>query len=95
MAMSSGDRGGVASTPNVTPLIDAMLVLLIIFMVVTPLMARGKEVPLPATRHHSQEKDKLQPVVALDVRSADLVSTHAARGPLPSEVTSEITDLVE
>jgi len=51
---------------NVTPLVDVVLVLLIIFMVVTPLMARGKEVPLPQTRHHSQEKDKLQPVVALD-----------------------------
>jgi biopolymer transport protein ExbD len=51
---------------NVTPLVDVVLVLLIIFMVVTPLMARGKEVPLPATRNHSQEKDKLQPVVALD-----------------------------
>lgn len=36
-----------------------------------------------------------QPSVALDVRSADLVSTHAARGPLPADVTSEITELVE
>jgi len=41
MAMSSGDRGGVASTPNVTPLIDVMLVLLIIFMVVTPALLAG------------------------------------------------------
>lgn len=52
---------------NVTPLVDVVLVLLIIFMVITPLMARGREVPaLPKTRNHSQEKDKLQPVVALD-----------------------------
>ena len=51
---------------NVTPLVDVCLVLLIIFMVVTPLMARGKEVPLPQTRNHSKEKDKLQPVVAID-----------------------------
>lgn len=36
-----------------------------------------------------------QPAVALDVRSADLVSTHAARAPLPSDVTSEITELME
>lgn len=33
--------------------------------------------------------------VALEVRSADLVSTHAARGPLPAEVTSAITEVVE
>jgi hypothetical protein len=50
---------------NVTPLVDVCLVLLIIFMVITPLMARGKEVPLPKTRYHSEEKDKLQPVVSV------------------------------
>ena len=51
---------------NVTPLVDVCLVLLIIFMVVTPLMARGKEVKMPLTEHHLTEKDKLQPVVAID-----------------------------
>jgi biopolymer transport protein ExbD len=52
---------------NVTPLVDVMLVLLIIFMVLAPLMARGRNVPsLPAIRNFSSEKDKLQPVVALD-----------------------------
>jgi len=41
MAMSSSSGGGVASTPNVTPMIDVMLVLLIIFMVVTPALLAG------------------------------------------------------
>src|SRR5688500_7392955 len=42
MAMSSGGGGGaVQSTPNVTPMIDVMLVLLIIFMVVTPQLPAG------------------------------------------------------
>ena len=41
MAMSSGGGGGVQSTPNVTPMIDVMLVLLIIFMVVTPQLLAG------------------------------------------------------
>jgi biopolymer transport protein ExbD len=41
MAMSTGGGGGVASTPNVTPMIDVMLVLLIIFMVVTPALLAG------------------------------------------------------
>jgi biopolymer transport protein ExbD len=50
---------------NVTPLVDVCLVLLIIFMVITPLMARGKEVKLPETEHHSEEKDKLQPVISV------------------------------
>jgi biopolymer transport protein TolR len=41
MAMSAGSSGGVQSTPNVTPMIDVMLVLLIIFMVVAPALMAG------------------------------------------------------
>jgi biopolymer transport protein ExbD len=41
MAMTTGGKGAVQSTPNVTPMIDVMLVLLIIFMVVTPQLLAG------------------------------------------------------
>ena len=41
MAMAAGSGGGVQSTPNVTPMIDVMLVLLIIFMVVAPALMAG------------------------------------------------------
>jgi biopolymer transport protein ExbD len=51
---------------NVTPLVDVCLVLLIIFMVITPLMSRGKEVKLPKTEFHYSRKDKMQPVVGVD-----------------------------
>jgi biopolymer transport protein TolR len=51
---------------NVTPLVDVCLVLLIIFMVILPMLARGKEVPLPQTEHHSKDKDTRQPIVAID-----------------------------
>ncbi|HMA02467.1 MAG TPA: biopolymer transporter ExbD [Gemmatimonadaceae bacterium] len=48
MAMStSGTGGGVASSPNVTPMIDVMLVLLIIFMIVTPLINAGFQAQPP------------------------------------------------
>jgi biopolymer transport protein ExbD len=47
MAMSSGPGGSVASTPNVTPMIDVMLVLLIIFMVVTPQLLAGFDADPP------------------------------------------------
>jgi biopolymer transport protein TolR len=42
---------------NVTPLVDCVLVLLIIFMVVTPMLQRGVDVRLPRTRHHQSEND--------------------------------------
>ena len=47
MAMSTGGGGGVHSTPNVTPMIDVMLVLLIIFMIVTPLINSGFQAQPP------------------------------------------------
>jgi biopolymer transport protein TolR len=56
MAMTGGDRGGIRSEINVTPLVDVVLVLLIIFMVVTPMLQKGKPVVLP--RSHSIDKDK-------------------------------------
>jgi len=54
------------SEMNVTPLVDVCLVLLIIFMVIMPLLARGKEVPLPKTRNHSESVDKNQPIIAIN-----------------------------
>lgn len=42
---------------NVTPLVDVVLVLLIIFMVVTPMIAAGVAVDLPKTKHHARKPD--------------------------------------
>ena len=47
MGMSGGGGGGFASEINVTPMVDIMLVLLIIFMVVTPFLQQGITVALP------------------------------------------------
>lgn len=44
------NRGGFMAEINVTPFVDVMLVLLIIFMVTAPLMTQGLEVDLPKTR---------------------------------------------
>jgi biopolymer transport protein TolR len=49
--------GQVRSEINVTPFVDVVLVLLIIFMVVTPMLQRGVDVPLPFTLHHGEKKD--------------------------------------
>jgi len=48
---SGGGRGEVTSDINVTPMADVMLVLLIIFMVVTPMLQKGAPVEMAKTRN--------------------------------------------
>ena len=51
MGAGTYKRGGYVAEINVTPFVDVMLVLLVIFMVTAPMMSEGLEVDLPKTRH--------------------------------------------
>lgn len=71
MGMSSGGSSrsrAVVSEINVTPLVDVMLVLLIMFMVTTPLMQQGIEVELPKTAASgvAPKEDPVVLVIAAD-----------------------------
>ena len=50
-------KGQVRAEINVTPLVDVVLVLLIIFMVITPMIVRRVSVDLPVTSHHDRKND--------------------------------------
>jgi biopolymer transport protein TolR len=50
MAFETGQRGSLVSQINVTPLVDVMLVLLIIFMVTAPIIQQGVQVSLPKVK---------------------------------------------
>lgn len=65
---AAAEQAPVKSEINVTPLVDVVLVLLIIFMVVTPMLHRGPEVELPQTENHSKRQDTGEQLV-LTVRS--------------------------
>ena len=61
MGMDVGSKGGVRSDINITPLVDVVLVLLIIFMVVTPMLQRGKSVDLPKAKHAVTGQGEVEP----------------------------------
>ncbi|HYV45083.1 MAG TPA: biopolymer transporter ExbD [Myxococcaceae bacterium] len=63
MAMSTEPGAGPKAQINVTPLVDVVLVLLIIFMVVTPILRRGR-VDLPSAQG-SEHRDRSARVLSL------------------------------
>jgi len=67
MSISVGDKkGGPMADINVTPMADVMIVLLIIFMVITPLLQKGVDVKLPSAGNTKDRKDEPKiPVVAV------------------------------
>ena len=65
MAFESGQRGQFASQINVTPLVDVMLVLLVIFMVTAPMIQQGVEVSVPRVKASALPGKEEQFVVSI------------------------------
>ena len=63
MSMAVGPNQGIKNEINVTPLVDVVLVLLIIFMVVTPMLQRGKDVRLPKAQQIEKDDKKADPII--------------------------------
>ncbi|OGQ16959.1 MAG: protein TolR [Deltaproteobacteria bacterium RIFCSPHIGHO2_02_FULL_40_11] len=65
MAFQNGNNRSVMGDINVTPLVDVMLVLLIIFMITTPLMEQGIPIDLPQTKTTSIDPSEKQMVLVI------------------------------
>ncbi|HLK86728.1 MAG TPA: protein TolR [Candidatus Binataceae bacterium] len=65
MAFEAGQRGQLASQINVTPLVDVMLVLLVIFMVTAPIIQQGVEVSVPRVKASALPGKEEQFVVSI------------------------------
>jgi len=83
----------INSNINVTPLVDVVLVLLIIFMVVTPLITRGMPVEQPMTRYHDKKNDSgEQIVVSVTCEGGKMGAVHWECGQTRTFVGAELAN---
>ena len=72
---------------NVTPMVDVMLVLLIIFMVTAPLLATGVQVDLPESKAAALDQDQEPVAIAIDASGAVFIDDAAvADAALPARL---------
>jgi len=69
MAMNVGGGGGLNSDINVTPFVDICLVLLIIFMVVTPMLQEGIQINLPYAKNTEKKEDDESHAIIVAVKT--------------------------
>jgi biopolymer transport protein TolR len=99
MAMAvGGKKGGPMADINVTPMADVMIVLLIIFMVITPLLQKGVDVRLPTAGNTKERKDEPKiPVVAVKKDMTTYLGTQKldSQAELLPQLREQMRDLAE
>jgi len=74
--MQTGDNKKMMSDINVTPFVDVMLVLLIIFMVTAPMMMQGVEVNLPKTETKRIKSQEDPLILTINKKKEIFIETH-------------------
>jgi biopolymer transport protein ExbD len=90
MAMAAGGTGDYKSDINITPLVDVVLVLLIIFMVITPLLQMGYDVKVPPkSQNPNPQIDPDQLIVSLTPQGKMFLNKQELTAPqLATQLTS-------
>ncbi|NTW54556.1 MAG: protein TolR [Chlorobaculum sp.] len=74
--MMTGQKTRLMSEINVTPFVDVMLVLLVIFMVTAPMMTSGMKVDVPQTTHERMDIDPKGLVVSVDASRKVMINDY-------------------
>jgi biopolymer transport protein ExbD len=93
-----GNKGGPMADINVTPMADIMIVLLIIFMVITPMLQKGVDVVLPKAGNTKERKDEPKSIiVAIKKDSTTYLGTSRLdnQAELLPQVKERLQDLPE
>ncbi len=89
-----GKKGSVMAEINVTPMADIMIVLLIIFMVITPMLQKGVDVKLPKAANTDEKADnKNNVVVAIKLNNATYLNGIQMQAG-PAELSSKLKEKV-
>ena len=96
MSMNLGGGGGQKADINVTPLIDVLLVLLIIFMVITPMLQHGVSVEMVKAKNPiaMKDADKEDAILIGITRDGRVVLSPGNTQMLPSDLPNKVKDLL-
>jgi len=79
---AGGKKGGAIADINVTPMADIMIVLLIIFMVITPMLQKQVELKLPTAGNTKERKDEPKTIaVAVNKNGVTYLGTKKIDNP--------------
>jgi biopolymer transport protein TolR len=87
-----GNNDRLMSEINVTPLVDVMLVLLIIFMVTAPMMMQGVDVALPETTSEPLAAEKEHLIVSIDPKGQIFINEFQVSLDVLSNKLSKILE---
>jgi biopolymer transport protein ExbD len=91
-----GTAGAIVSDINVTPMVDVMLVLLIIFMVITPMLSKGQTVEFAkaANAIAMKEADAEDAIIVAVTKNSELFLMPGNSRVSPEDVTTKVADLL-
>jgi biopolymer transport protein ExbD len=89
-----GNKGGAIADINVTPMADIMIVLLIIFMVITPMLSKGVDVKLPTASNTAERKDEAK-TITVAIKRDSTTYLNGIVVPNPAELAPQVKERLE